>query len=163
MSPLISAVVILAMVACLVLVPLGLPGLWLIVAGVVGLAAAGSLPWAVGLIAVAVAAAAEVGELALLRRFGARFGGSTRAFWGAVIGGVAGLFAGAPIPVIGSLITAFLGTFLGAGLVTYLETRSLGRSTRVGWGLLLARTAAVGLKVAVAAGVIAAVAVSLLL
>jgi hypothetical protein len=62
---------------------------------------------------------------------------------------MAGLFVGVPIPVVGSLITAFLGTFVGAVAVTLWETRSLARSASVGWGVLLARTLAVALKVAV--------------
>ena len=40
--------------------------------------------------------------------------------WGAVLGGMVGLLVGAPVPVIGSLVTAFLGTFAGALMVTGL-------------------------------------------
>jgi len=64
--------------------------------------------------------------------------------------------------VIGPIVTAFVGTFVGAGLVTFLETRSVERSARVGWGLVLARTAAVALKVATAVLLIGAVAAALL-
>jgi hypothetical protein len=42
-----------------------------------------------------------------------RFGGSRRAQWGALIGGFAGLFVGTPIPVLGSLVMSFVGTFAG--------------------------------------------------
>jgi uncharacterized protein YqgC (DUF456 family) len=76
---------------------------------------------------------------------------------------MAGLFVVVPVPVIGPLITAFLGSFIGAGVVTWYETRSWERSTRVGWGLVLARTAAVGLKVATAVCVVGATAVLLIL
>ena len=78
--------------------------------------------------------------------FGRAYGGSRRAFWGAVAGGFLGIFVGLPIPLVGPVLTAFLGTFLGALLVTLVETRSLAGSTRVGWGMVLARTASVGLK-----------------
>jgi len=44
-----------------------------------------------------------------------------------------------------------------------METRSIERSARVGWGVLLARTTGVALKVAVAVAVIAAVGVGLIL
>lgn len=162
MGLLTTALIVLVMLGSLLLIPLGLPGLWLMIVVVLGLVLAGSLSWTFGLIAAAVAGLAEVGEFQLLRRFGRTYGGSRRAFWGAVIGGMAGLFVGVPIPVVGPLITAFLGTFLGAGLVTFLETRSVERSTHVGWGLVLARTAAVALKVGTAAALIAAVAVALL-
>lgn len=156
-----SIAVLLAMVVSLFLIPLGLPGLWLITVMVLGLVLTGFLTWTFGLVAAAVTAAAELSEFLVLRRFGKQYGGSTRAFWGAVIGGMAGLFVGLPIPVVGPLVTAFLGTFLGAGLVTFWETRSIEHSTRVGWGLVLARTAAVALKVAAAVAMIAAVAIAL--
>ncbi len=163
MSVLIGIVVILALLACLAVIPFGLPGLWLMMVIVMGLVLAGSLSWTFGLIGAGVVAAAELGEFVVLSRFGKQFGGSKRAFWGAIVGGMAGLFVGVPVPLVGPIITAFFGTFLGAGLVTLLETRSVEHSTRVGLGLVLARTAAVALKVATAVLLIAAVAAALLL
>ena len=109
-----------------------------------------------------VALVAEVGEFYILKRFGSAYGGSKKAFWGALAGGMIGLFVGVPIPIVGSVITAFLGTFLGAGAVTFAETLSVERSARVGWGVLLARTVAVAMKLATAVSVIAFVALSLL-
>ena len=163
MSVLIGVAIVFVMCVCLLVIPLGLPGLWLMIVIVLGLVLAGSLTWTFALIAAGAVAATELGEFAVLRRFGTRYGGSGRAFWGAVIGGMAGLFIGVPIPLIGPLITAFFGTFLGAGLVTFIETRSVERSARVGWGLVLARTAAVALKVATAVVLIGAVAAALIL
>ena len=159
---LLSAVVVLAMLACLVLIPLGLPGLWLIVAITIGLVLLGSLSWSFWLVVAGVALVTEIAEFGVLKKFGDAYGGSRKAFWGAVLGGMAGLFIGLPVPIIGPMITAFLGTFIGAGLVTYVETLSLEKSAKVGWGVLLARTAAVALKVAVGVAVIAAVGVALL-
>ena len=163
MSVLLSIIVVLVMLACLVLIPLGLPGLWLIVAITMGLALFGSLSWTFALVVVGVALITEVGEFAVLKKFGDAYGGSRKAFWGAVLGGMMGLFVGVPVPIIGPMITAFLGTFIGAGLVTYVETLSLKTSAKVGWGMLFARTAAVALKIAVSVAVIAAVGVGLLL
>lgn len=162
MSIWISIAVVAAMAGGLMMIPLGLPGLWLIVATALALVLAGHLSWSAGGVVAVVAVLAEAAELLVVSRFGRAFGGSRRAFWGAVLGGMAGLFVGIPVPVVGPVVTAFLGTFLGAGVVTLMETRSIGRSARVGWGVLLARTAAVALKVAVAAGVIAFVGVALL-
>ena len=65
----------------------------------------------------------------------------------AAVGGCAGLFVGVPVPVVGPVVTACLGTFLGALGVTWLETRSWGQSARVGWGVMLARATAIALKV----------------
>lgn len=161
MSFLLAAAVVLVMLGCIVLIPIGLPGLWLIVVGVLGLVLAGELGWGFGLTVAAVTFVAEAAEFVVLGRFGRAFGGSRRAFWGAIAGGFAGLLLGAPIPVVGSVVAAFLGTFAGAGIVTWLETSSLERSVRVGWGVLLARTVAAGLKVGVAVGVVVAVALAL--
>jgi uncharacterized protein YqgC (DUF456 family) len=153
---------VLAMLVCLLLIPLGLPGLWMMIVIVLGLVLAGSLTWPFGLAAAAAAGVAELAEFALMRRFGREYGGSRLAFWGAVVGGPAGLFVGVPIPLVGPVVTAFVGTFAGACLVTWLETRSLARSTRVGWGLVLARGAAVALKAATGILLVAAVTAALL-
>src|SRR6266511_5456869 len=77
----------------LVLVPLGLPGLWLMVAGVVGYG------WLTDFRSVGVATIAVVLGLAFLGevieawlgfRFARTFGGSRRSAWGALVGGIVG-------------------------------------------------------------------------
>lgn len=163
MSILFAVVVLLVMLGCLLVIPLGLPGLWMIVVLTLGLVLAGKLTWGFGLGVAGAALVVEVAEILILKRFGKAFGGSSRAFWGAVVGGMAGLFVGVPVPIVGPVITAFLGTFLGAGLVTWMETTSFERSARVGWGVLLARTVAVTIKVTAAVVVIGAVGVALVL
>ena len=162
MNILISIALLVAMLACVALIPLGLPGLWMITALVLVLALAGKVSWTVGLGAVGATVVAELAELLILRRLGAAYGGSSRAFWGAVVGGMMGLFVGTPVPVVGSVAMAFVGTFVGAGAVTWLETRSFGRSARVGWGVLVARSLAVGVKVATAMALIGVIGVLLL-
>ena len=163
MSVPLSIVVVLALLAYLVLIPLDLPGLWIIVAITTGLVLLGCLSWTFGLVVAGVALITEIAEFGVLKKFGDAYGGSRKAFWGAVLGGMAGLFVGLPVPIIGPMITAFLGTFIGAGLVTYVETLSLKTSVEVAWGMLFARTAAVALKIAVSVAVTAAVGVALLL
>ena len=98
---------------------------------------------------VGLALAAEIGEFLILKILGDRYGASRWAFWGAIAGGFIGVIVGTPIPLIGSLVAGFLGTFIGAGLVTLWESRSLGEASRVGVGVLLARTLAIGLKIGV--------------
>lgn len=144
----ITLAVVLAL--AILLIPLGLPGAWIQVAVLTGAAVAGWVAWLTLAILAGLVALAELGEFLLLRSLGRRYGGSRKAFWGAVLGGFLGLFVGVPVPLIGPVITAFLGTFAGAGLVTWLETRSLEAAGRVGWGVVLARTLAVALKVGVA-------------
>ncbi|NNF11939.1 MAG: DUF456 domain-containing protein [Gemmatimonadetes bacterium] len=161
MSIWISILAVLAMCAGVLMIPFGLPGLWFIVVVTLGLVLAGQVGWTLGLVVAGVAAVAEAAEFLVVARFGRAYGGSRRAFWGAVAGGMLGLFVGFPVPLVGPVITAFIGTFLGAGAVTLLETRSLRRSARVGWGVVLARTVAVALKVGVSVAVIAVVGVAL--
>lgn len=162
MSFLVSALATLVMLCCLLVIPLGLPGLWLIAVVVMGLLALGKLSWTFALVSAGAVALSEAAEFWILKRFGEHFGGSSKAFWGAVVGGMIGLFVGMPVPIVGPMITAFMGTFVGAGLVTLLETRSLERSAKVGWGVLLARTASVAMKVGVAVVIIGATALALL-
>lgn len=142
----------------LLLVPLGLPGLWLMVLGVLGYG------WltdfrtvGVGTIAVvlALAAVGEIIEAWMGFRLARRYGGSSRAGWGALLGGIVGAVVGVPVPIIGSVIGAFVGSFAGAAVFTYLGTPSLHGAARAGWGALVGRAAAAAVKVAL--GVVIAV------
>jgi uncharacterized protein len=131
----------------LVLVPLGLPGLWLMVLGIIGYGAVTDFR-AVGLKTMVVALVlAFIGELIewwVGFRFARRYGGTRRAGWGALIGGLAGAMAGIPIPIIGSVIGSFLGSFVGAALFEY--TAAPDNALRTGWGALLGRLWAAATK-----------------
>jgi len=145
-------VVLLAMTLALFVVPLGLPGVWIMV-GLAGvLALVGGISWTTWLALALLAGAAELAEWVTVSKLGRMYGGSKQAFWGAIAGGFIGLFVGLPVPVVGSILTAFVGSFAGAAVVTFVETRSMRDAGRVGWGTVLGRILATGLKVA--AGVI---------
>lgn len=141
-----------AMVVCLFLVPLGLPGTWLMLLVVAVGALLGEVGWTTLAVLVLVAGAAEAVEFLLVRALSLRYGGSSRAFWGAVLGGLVGVFVGAPIPVAGSLVAGVIGTFLGAAVTALWETREVGSAARVGWGAVLGRAGAAAVKTA--AGVV---------
>jgi len=145
----VSLVVVFLMVAGLLVIPLGLPGVWIMVLLLLTGTFAGTLSWALWFFLAGLALVAEVGEFWILKSMGDRYGASRRAFWGAIVGGFVGMIVGTPIPVIGSLVAGLLGTFAGAGLVTLWESRSIGEASRVGVGVLLARTLAIGLKIGV--------------
>lgn len=161
MSGFLAITVLVLLLGCLILVPLGLPGLPLmgVVTGVAALA--GIVGWGTFFLAAGAALVAEGAEFLLVRRLGERFGGSRRAFWGAVLGGLAGLFVGVPVPVVGPILTAFLGTFAGAAAVTLHETRSLRAAGRVGTGTVVGRALAAGMKVAAGVFILLAVALRL--
>ena len=133
----------------LLLIPLGLPGLWLIVLGILSYGwltdfrtlSAGLVALAVGLAGVGEAVEAWIGF-----RFAQRYGGSKRAGWGALVGGLTGAVVGVPVPVIGSVIGGFVGAFAGAALFEYAGARATGGAVKAGWGAVLGRAAAVGIK-----------------
>jgi uncharacterized protein YqgC (DUF456 family) len=135
----------------LLLVPLGLPGLW-VIAG----AALAFNPLVgeerIGLVTIAgvflIAVAAEVVEFVLAGRFAQRYGGSRRAGWGAIIGGIAGAIIGVPVPIVGPMLGAFAGSFAGALIAELTRGTGGGMATRVATGALLGRVAAVAAKVA---------------
>lgn len=158
MDALAVAILIAAVGGGLILVPLGLPGLWVMVGGILlygWLTDFRTLGVALILIVLGLAFFGEIIESWLGFRFAKRYGGSSRSGWGALIGGIVGAIVGVPIPVIGSVIGAFLGSFVGAALFEYTASRSLDVATRAGWGSVVGRAAAAAAKIAL--GVIIAV------
>lgn len=138
-----------SLVACLFLVLLGFPGLWLMLgAALVYNWLAGATFGTATLVTVGVLALlAEILEFTLSARYTRRYGGSPRAGWGAIIGGFLGAMAGIPIPIIGSVIGALAGAFIGALVLEYTRAEATrGSATRVAWGALVGRVAAAGAK-----------------
>ncbi len=139
-------------VLSLILIVLGLPGLWIMVASAVtyNLVVPGDpIGWGT-LIAVAVLAfIAELLEFTLTGRFARKYGGSRRAGWGAILGGIVGAMVGIPVPIIGSVIGAFLGSFLGALIAEFTGGASAGDSTRVAKGALIGRVVSTVLKIGI--------------
>lgn len=145
------ATLVLGIVVGLVLVPLGLPGLWVMVGAILlygWLTAFRSLSVTLIVVILALALVGEIIESWLGFRFAKRYGGSSRSGWGALIGGIVGAIVGVPVPVIGSVIGAFLGSFIGAALFEYTATRRLDVATRAGWGSVVGRAAAAAAKIA---------------
>ena len=148
-----TALFILAMLVSIFVVPLGLPGTFIMVAVAIAVnyfAAAGIGWWAIGL-SLAFAVIAEVLEWTLSAKFALKYGGSKRAGWGALLGGFIGAFAGVPVPIIGSMIGAFAGAFLGALVAEYTQPNSdASTATRVATGALIGKAAATAMKLAIA-------------
>lgn len=136
--------------AGLLLIPFGLPGLWLIVLGVLGYGwLTGFRTLSAGFVALVVGLAllGELVEAWIGFRFAQRYGGSSRAGWGALVGGLIGAVMGVPVPVIGSVIGGFVGAFAGAALFEYSRARKSEGAVRAGWGAVLGRAAAVAVKI----------------
>jgi uncharacterized protein YqgC (DUF456 family) len=150
------AVVLLAvLVCCWLLTVIGMPGNWLMVicaglyAWLAPVEAPATLGWlALGLL-VGLAVLGEIGELVASAVGVAKKGGSRRAavlaLVGSMVGGVLGVIAGAPIPVLGSLVGALLfaglGAMGGAVIGELWAGRSQQQALSVGqaafWGRLL--------------------------
>jgi uncharacterized protein len=149
---------VIAGLAGLVLIPFGLPGLWVIVLGVVGYGWLTDFQTMsatfMGLI-IALAVLGEVFESWVGFRFAQRYGGSSRAGWGALVGGLIGAIVGVPIPVIGSVIGGFVGAFLGAAVFEYSRARRTEGAVKAGWGAVLGRAAAAGVKMALGVAMVA--------
>ena len=140
------------MLLSLILIVLGLPGLWIMVATAVvyNLVVPGEPIGWVTLIAVAVLAfVAELLEFVMTGRYARKYGGSRRAGWGAIIGGIVGAMVGIPVPVIGSVIGAFVGSFLGALIAEFTGGSSAGDATRVAKGALIGRAVSTALKIGI--------------
>lgn len=142
---------IVAFLVGLVLVPFGLPGLWLMVLALIGYAALTGFE-RVGVLTLAVvvliAVAGEVLEAFVGFGMAKKFGGSSRAGWGALVGGLIGAVVGTPVPVLGNLVGAFLGAFIGAAAFEATRQGEVGKSLVAGWGAVLGKAAASAIKVA---------------
>jgi uncharacterized protein YqgC (DUF456 family) len=136
----------------LVLIPLGLPGLWVILLGIVGygwLTDFQTMSATFLIVIVVLAILGEVFEAWIGFRYAQKYGGSKRAGWGALIGGIVGAIIGVPVPIIGSVIGGFAGAFAGAALFEYTAAKRAGGAVRAGWGAVLGRAAAAAVKTAV--------------
>lgn len=140
-----------------------LPGTWLI------LAAAIIYDWCydwakLGFVVLSILAGlavlGEIVEFAAAYVFAGKAGGSRRAAWGGVIGGLVGMFVFTlPVPVLGTIAGGVIGCFLGAILGEMTKRGPLGRSGRIGASAALGHIAGMAAKLALAF-VIAGVALS---
>ena len=134
----------------LILIPFGLPGLWIMMGGILAygwLTDFRSVGVATIVIALAIAFFGEILDNWLGFRFAKRYGGSTRSGWGALLGGLVGAGIGVPIAFVGSVIGAFIGAFAGAVVFEYTYSRHAGVAARAGWGALLGRAAGSAAKI----------------
>jgi len=134
----------------LILIPFGLPGLWIMMGGILAygwLTDFRSVGVATIVIALAIAFFGEILDNWLGFRFAKRYGGSTRSGWGALLGGLVGAGIGVPIAFVGSVIGAFIGAFAGAAVFEYTYSQHAGVAARAGWGALLGRAAGSAAKV----------------
>jgi uncharacterized protein YqgC (DUF456 family) len=133
------------------MIPLGLPGTWVMIAAGVGYSLL--VPNSIGVFALiattALAVVGEIFEFTLAGKYARKFGGSRRASWGAIIGGTVGAIVGVPVPIVGPIIGAFAGAFLGALVFEFSRGTGAQTATKVATGALIGRVVASALKVAI--------------
>jgi uncharacterized protein YqgC (DUF456 family) len=155
-----------AMLAGMVLIPLGIPGEFITVAAVLVftlVAGSGVLPWWVFLVVLGLGVLAELLEAAIGFLGPKKARGSIWSCFGAVGGGLAGAVAGSMVGLLlGALLGAFVGTFLGAFAVEYALTKRGRAATDVALAAVAARVVGSVTKVSIAFVMIALVTVALL-
>ena len=145
---LLAAVIVLS----LILIVLGLPGLWIMVATAVtyNLIVPGEpIGWFTILGVGVLALVAELLEFSLSGRYARKYGGSRRAGWGAIIGGIVGAMVGFPVPIIGPVIGAFVGSFVGALVAELTGGSGAKDATKVATGALIGRVVSTVLKIGI--------------
>jgi uncharacterized protein len=156
---------VLALIVGLMLIPFGLPGLWVMVGAalVYSWAEPGRIGVPTLVIITLMAVVAEILEFLSAGRYARKYGGSPRAAWGAILGGIVGAIVGVPIPIVGSVIGAFVGSFAGALAAELTLGSRVGSATRVATGALIGRIVATALKVAIGVALLAWVVLVLLI
>jgi uncharacterized protein YqgC (DUF456 family) len=142
-----------ALVAGLILIPIGLPGSWLILASSFILAALTGfedITRSVILLLLALAIMGELIELLLGLFVAKRYGASRIGLWGAFFGGIfGGIFGMVIVPIAGGVIGAMVGAFLGAfTMECFNEIRTEDR-LRAGFGALIGRVIATTMKLGI--------------
>lgn len=136
----------------LVMIPFGLPGLWVMVGAAALHSLAGPDEMGIAFLAIlaAMALLAEAVEALLGVLAAKRFGATGWGMWGAFLGGVAGAVLLSPFfPGVGTLLGAFAGAFAGAFLLEWKKSRTFRAGWRAGTGAFVGRVAAVAMKTAV--------------
>ena len=139
-------------IASLILIVLGMPGLWIMVASAVtyNLIVPGDpIGWVTLVIVGILALVAELLDISLTGRYARKYGGSRRAGWGAIIGSIVGAMVGFPVPIVGPVIGAFIGSFVGALIAEFTGGSSAGDATRVAKGALIGRVVSTVLKIGI--------------
>ncbi len=137
----------------LVLIPIGLPGSWLILAAALIFGVATGFEDISGNVMLLLLGLAVLGEVVefLLGVFVAKhYGASKFGLWGAFFGGIAGGIAGTGVlPIAGSVVGAMFGAFAGAFIMECLGELRSEQRMRAGFGALIGRVIATTMKLGI--------------
>jgi uncharacterized protein YqgC (DUF456 family) len=147
-----------------VLIVLGLPATWLMVAAAVAIKGGALIGWWPGLepmfdwwtigVVAALALLADITDTVAGSLGAKRAGGSRRSYIGAILGGIPGAIAGTfmlPVPLVGTLAGGAIGAGLGATLFQLTsEQHTIGSASKVGAGAAAGWLVAVIIKLVIA-------------
>ena len=136
----------------LILIVLGLPGLWVMVASAVAynmIVPGDPIGWFTLIAVCVLGIIAEVLEFTMTGQYARKYGGSRRAGWGAIIGGIIGAIIGFPVPIIGPIIGGFLGVFIGGFAGEMTAGSSAGSAGRAATGAVIGRVVSTVLKIGI--------------
>ncbi len=142
----------------LFLVPIGLPGTWIMVAATAGVAwiQEGMFsPWTLAVLVV-IALGGEILEFIAGAAGSKKAGGTWRGGVGAILGGLVGGIAGTfliPVPILGSILGAALGAAGGALLGELSGGKKLEAATAVGRGAFVGRLLGTVFKLGAGVGI----------
>ncbi len=140
----------LVLVGSMVLIVLGLPGLWIMIASAITyniVVPERPMSWVSVAGIVVLGVVAEVLDFSLAGKYARKYGGSRKAAWGAIIGGMIGAFIGVPVPIVGPVIGALIGSFAGALVGELRHSGDTGAATKVATGALIGRVLGTVIKV----------------
>lgn len=142
----------------LILIPLGIPGTFIVVGSAAGFGAITG--WdEISLLVVGILLGLAIGGEILdfgLGMVGANQKGSSK--WGmigAFVGGITGAFLGIPVPIIGNFLGVFVGAFFGAFILELIWTGDPIQALRVGEGSFVARIFSSLVKISLGVGMLA--------
>ena len=134
----------------LMIIPIGLPGTFVVlVVSVIYAAVTGFAVISLKLIAIltGIALFAELLEFLITLSVTRLFGASVWGLLGTLIGGILGAIAGsAAIPILGTLLGAVAGAFLGAMTFELIKGREFADATRAGAGSFVGKLVAISIK-----------------
>jgi hypothetical protein len=166
MSLLVHLLLFVGLIAGLVIIPFGLPGVAVIFISVLLYGLATGFNAAIGmnffLVLCVLTVIAETADNWLMLLGAKRFGASTVSIWLSLLGGFLGAALIGPLLAFvlsfaGPFVGAFLGAFLAVVLYEYWEKRRWDEALRAGWGTFLGRLAGVAFKMMVGVAMVVAI------
>jgi uncharacterized protein YqgC (DUF456 family) len=149
---------LLGMVAGLIMIPFGLPGVGFILVSTVIYSLATRFSAAVSfnllIFFCVLTLIAETADNWLMALGARKYGASREAVWLSFAGAILGTLILGPLlalvmGVLGPFVGAFAGSFLTVFLYEYVRRKQIKEALRAGWGTVLGRTAGIVLKMAI--------------